>query len=108
MIGGHSEPAARRAGRLGDGFFPGRGSHEELAHLLSVMRTAAEQAGRDPDAIEITASGAGLFGPDPIGEVEKLRALGVHRAIIAPLAYDVASAEDAYGAWAEKVIKPSS
>ena len=30
VIGGHSEPAARRAGRLGDGFFPGKGSHEEL------------------------------------------------------------------------------
>ena len=58
-IGGHSEAAARRAGRLGDGFFPGKGSHEELAHLFDVMREAAEQAGRDPDAIEVTASGAG-------------------------------------------------
>ena len=28
-IGGHSIAAARRAGRLGDGFFPGRGSHAE-------------------------------------------------------------------------------
>ena len=72
------------------------------------MRTAAEKAGRDPDAIEITASGAGLFGPDPLQEVEALAELGVDRAIIAPLAYDAASAEDAYGAWAEKVIKPAA
>lgn len=104
VVGGHSEPAARRAGRLGDGFFPGRGSHEELAHLLDVMRAAAEKAGRDPAAIEITASGADLFGPDPEAALEQLDALGVSRAIIAPLAYDVASAEDAYGAFAEKVI----
>ncbi len=105
VIGGHSEPAARRAGRLGDGFFPGKGSHDEIAHLLDVMRAAAEKAGRDPDAIEITASGAGLFGPDPQGELEKLAALGVQRAIIAPLAYDVASAEDVYAAWADRVIR---
>lgn len=108
IVGGHSDAAARRAGRLGDGFFPGRGSHEDLAHLLDVMRAAAEQAGRDPDSIEVTASGAGLFGSDPQRELDDLRALGVDRAIIAPLAYDVASAEDAYGAWADKVIKSSA
>ena len=45
VIGGHSEPAARRAGRIGDGFFPGRGSHEDLAHLLDVMRVG-RRAGR--------------------------------------------------------------
>lgn len=106
VVGGHSEPAARRAGRLGDGFFPGRGSHEEVAHLLEVMRAAADDAGRDADAIEITASGAGLFGPEPEAELEALTELGVDRAIIAPLAYDAASAEDAYAAWADKFIRP--
>ncbi len=105
VIGGHSEAAARRAGRLGDGFFPGKGSHEELAHLFDVMRAAAEDAGRDPASIEITASGAGLFGPDPKAALDTLASLGVSRAIIPPLAYDVASAEDAYRAWADKVIK---
>lgn len=108
VVGGHSEAAARRAGRLGDGFFPGKGSPDELAHLFDVMRRAAEDAGRDPEAVEITASGSGLFGPDPLAAVDELSSLGVHRAIIAPLAYDVASAEEAYGAWAEKVIKPSA
>ncbi len=36
VIGGHTEVAARRAGRLGDGFFPGRGSPATLrvAHRL--------------------------------------------------------------------------
>ena len=52
-IGGHTMPAARRAGRLGDGFFPGR-TGDELVALLDEMRKAAADAGRDPDAIEIT------------------------------------------------------
>jgi probable F420-dependent oxidoreductase len=56
-IGGHTLPAARRAGRLGDGFFPGRSTDDELVPLLDTMRAAAEDAGRDSDAIEVTAGG---------------------------------------------------
>lgn len=104
VVGGHSEAAARRAGRLGDGFFPGKGSPADLAHLIAVMRAAAEEAGRDPDAIEITAGSAGVMGPDPLGAVEEMAALGVSRLIIAPLAWDAASAPDAYGAFGESVI----
>src|SRR5688572_10046573 len=57
VVGGHSDRAARRAGELGDGFFPGASDHEVLAHCIGVMRKCAENAGRDPDAIEITAGG---------------------------------------------------
>ena len=50
IFGGHTEPAARRAGRLGDGFFPAKGSVEEVAHLFALARESAEKAGRDPNA----------------------------------------------------------
>ena len=53
IVGGHSRPAARRAGRLGDGFFPARGAPAEL---FSLARQSAAEAGRDPDALEITVS----------------------------------------------------
>lgn len=77
VIGGHSEAAARRAGRIGDGFFPA--SPKGLGPLLDVMRKAAEDAGRDPDAIEITT---GAFPTaDKIAELE---ALGVSRIAFAP------------------------
>ncbi len=82
VIGGHSKAAARRAGRLGDGFFPGKGSMEELAELFDVMNQAAADAGRDPAAIEITAGHPGIFSSDPAGAAEELTALGVHRTII--------------------------
>jgi probable F420-dependent oxidoreductase len=104
IVGGHSEAAARRAGRIGDGFFPGKGSPADLAHLISVMRSAAEDAGRDPDAIEITAGSAAVMGPDPLGAVEEMAALGVDRLMIAPLAWDADSAPDAYRAFGESVI----
>jgi len=108
VVGGHSEAAARRAGRLGDGFFPGKGSPEVLAGLFTVMRRAAEDAGRDPDAIEITAGTGAIGGPDPIGAVEEMAALGVHRLVVPPLAFDADSAPDAYGQFGEAVISKCS
>lgn len=53
-IGGHSKPAARRAGRLGDGLAPLGVAGDELAGLLSLMRESAEKAGRDPKRLEVT------------------------------------------------------
>lgn len=81
-VGGHTEPAARRAGRLGDGFFPGSGSHEELTHLLDVMRASATEHGRDGDAIEISAGGNGAVGGGALDEVKALADLGVDRVMI--------------------------
>lgn len=62
VVGGHSEAAARRAGRLGDGFFPAifpnSALKERLPALIRTMREAAVEAGRDPDRIEVTSGGA--------------------------------------------------
>src|SRR5215211_6373585 len=82
-IGGHTEVAARRAGRLGDGFFPGTTDAEHLASVLGVMRRAAEEAGRDPDAIEVTTG-----GPMDADGIKRLGDLGVHRVTIPPLSFD--------------------
>jgi probable F420-dependent oxidoreductase len=61
-VGGDSKAAARRAGRLGDGFFPAMWPTErvkrELPGLLDVMRDSARRAGRDPESIEVTSGGA--------------------------------------------------
>lgn len=56
-IGGHSEAAARRAGRLGDGFQPLGLANEDLDVRLDQLRRSAEEAGRDPEAVELSLSG---------------------------------------------------
>jgi probable F420-dependent oxidoreductase len=56
VIGGHSDVVAQRAGRIGDGFLPAPSDPDEIARLILVMRRAAEDAGRDPDTIEVTCS----------------------------------------------------
>ncbi len=81
-VGGDTDIAARRAGRLGDGFFPAKGTHEELARVFDIVRDTARQHGRDPDAIELTTGGGGAFGPNAINEVRALADLGVARVIV--------------------------
>jgi len=77
-VGGHSRAAAERAGRIGDGFFPGTG---DLGELIDIMRQTAADAGRDPSAIEVTA-GAAELSRDPGGAIEELESLGVHRMFV--------------------------
>lgn len=88
VVGGHSEAAARRAGRLGDGFFPGKGSNEELGSLFDLMRKTALEHDRDPEAIEITTGGAAAFAPNPAAALAELSDLGVSRVVIPPLSFD--------------------
>lgn len=100
VIGGHSQAAARRAGRLGNGFFPGRYRDEELRPLLETMRASATEAGRDPAAIEITAGGA-----LDLGGVQRFADLGVGRVVIPPLGFDLETLKSTIGNFAESVIQ---
>ena len=59
LVGGHSDRAARRAGELGDVFFPAERPVETLMSLHSLARQHAEKSGRDPSAIELWTSSDG-------------------------------------------------
>lgn len=98
VVGGHTKAAARRAGRLGDGFFPGRGDLETLETLIGECRRAAKGAGRDPDSIEITAGGL----PDA-DHMRRLQDLGVSRFTVPPPAFDAASIRRAMGELSERL-----
>jgi probable F420-dependent oxidoreductase len=81
-IGGHTSAAARRAGRLGNGFFPASGSHRQLREQFDLVRQTAEEQGRDPGAIEFTSGGYGVFGDNALAEAEQLAELGVSRIVV--------------------------
>jgi probable F420-dependent oxidoreductase len=74
IVGGDSRAAARRAGRLGDGYFPAR---PVPAELLDEMRRAAKEAGRNPADIELT-----MAAPAEPAEIEKLARQGVARVAV--------------------------
>jgi len=79
LIGGHSKAAARRAGRLGDGFYPLGVDDARFAELQGVMNEAARVAGRDPAAIEVTLGGD--LGAE---SAERNARLGAARTVVYP------------------------
>ncbi|WCO67338.1 TIGR03619 family F420-dependent LLM class oxidoreductase [Iamia majanohamensis] len=77
VVCGPSRAAARRAGRVGDGYLCGHRDPEVVADRLAALRAAATDAGRDPDGIEVTV------GATPrLRTLEAMAALGVHRAFV--------------------------
>jgi alkanesulfonate monooxygenase SsuD/methylene tetrahydromethanopterin reductase-like flavin-dependent oxidoreductase (luciferase family) len=78
-VGGHSPAAAQRAGRLGDGFFPTIVDPEKLKDIFGLMRNAAKEAGRNPDAIELTSMAAAKADA-----VKAAQDVGVTRVVFGP------------------------
>jgi probable F420-dependent oxidoreductase len=84
LVGGSTDIAARRAGKLGDGFFPHAISPDDFALRLETMGKAAREAGRDPATIELTVSPTSwkYGGSLDLGILRAYAALGVTRFII--------------------------
>jgi probable F420-dependent oxidoreductase len=99
VVGGHSEAAARRAARLGDGFFPAITDVEKLARLFALVRAECERIGRKTDAIELTAGGAA-----DLDGVRRLQDLGVARVALAPPGFDDESIRRGLHDFADRVI----
>ena len=107
VIGGHSEAAAKRAGWLGDGFFPSIGATVDTAPLYDVARRAAEAAGRDPAAIEMLGGCPELLpgsGKDPHAAITARAARGIGR-IVLPVGPFLPNLEESLGRFGETVIQ---
>jgi probable F420-dependent oxidoreductase len=105
-IGGHSKAAARRAGRVGDGFQPLGLDDDTLVERLELMRAAADEAGRDPHAIELSLGGLlDLVGPD---DVARAAERGAVRMVISTREGDLANLKDQMSAFADRVINKNA
>ncbi len=108
VVGGHSEAAARRAGRLGDGFFPSIGAQADTVPLFDAARRAAAEAGRDPAAIEMIAGCPDLLPSstvEPAVAIEQRRRLGISR-IVLPVGPFLPNLEESLARFSETVIQP--
>lgn len=80
LVGGHSAGAARRAGRLGDGFFPLGLEGDALEGRLAEVAAAARAAGRDPGDVPLTLGG--LLGDGAEAALHEARRLGAERVVL--------------------------
>jgi probable F420-dependent oxidoreductase len=100
-VGGSSPAAARRAGRRGDGYFPGgRLTPQERAAQIEIMKAAAKEAGRDPEALEYTRWGSIDMSAD---DVEAHASNGTTRLILAPASLDPHEQLDQISAFADRL-----
>jgi probable F420-dependent oxidoreductase len=100
-VGGSSPAAARRAGLRGDGYFPGgRLTDAERASQIELMRATARDAGRDPDALEITRWGSIDMTADAVAQQASR---GVDRLVVAPAPADLAEQRAQLSAFADRL-----
>lgn len=100
VVGGSSEAAAKRAGRLGDGFFPIGLGLEELERALATVRSAAAESGRDPSAIELTVNAT-----TDLDKAKRLDELGAVRMVASARGEtDLAAFKRVIGTVQERVI----
>jgi probable F420-dependent oxidoreductase len=85
VVGGHTEAAARRAARLGDGFFPARGDRETLTRLFGALREECTRIGRKAEEIELTS---GVPGKTDVDATRRYEDMGVQRLTIGPPGLD--------------------
>jgi probable F420-dependent oxidoreductase len=65
LLGGMSQPAMERAGRMADGWITSsRADLAKISEAVGVIREAASAAGRDPDVVRIICRGVVLAGAE--------------------------------------------
>lgn len=80
FIGGHSEPALKRAAKIGDGWMCAGANMEQLSSYISRINQLREEYGTSDRPFEIYTTGQNAFSREGI---EELEALGVTNVIIA-------------------------
>jgi probable F420-dependent oxidoreductase len=80
LIGGESEVALRRAGRLGDGWIGMGATPETAAAAVATIRAHRAEAGREAALFEVTVGGACADEDD----VQAWETAGVDRLIVSP------------------------
>ena len=82
LVGGHSDPALRRAGRVGDGWIAASMSPDRLGQHWAKVRAAADANGRDPGSLMFVASLPFGWDPANAGLIDAYVALGVDHLMV--------------------------
>jgi probable F420-dependent oxidoreductase len=80
LVGGHAQPALRRAARVADGFIHAGGTFEALAATVKQIDEYRREYGRDHLPFEYQSMGAEAYS---VEGVDKLEQLGIQEAIVA-------------------------
>lgn len=80
LVGGHAEPALKRAARLGDGWIAAGGELENLERMIRRLHELRAEYGRDKEPFEIHVMSAEAYTADGI---KRLRDIGADEVMVA-------------------------
>ena len=103
VVGGDTERAIARAGKIADGYFPGEGNIDRLKELITRVKQSAESNDRDPNSVKISA----IFGTQmmsPEAGVEEMRNAGVDRIMVPAFFFAGEGGMDRLSEFGEKII----
>ena len=103
VVGGDTERAIARAGKIADGYFPGEGNIDRLKELITRVKHSAESNDRDPNSVKISA----IFGTQmmsPEAGVEEMRNAGVDRIMVPAFFFAGEGGMDRLSEFGEKII----
>ncbi len=82
LLGAHGPKALQRVARSYDGWFPLAQSPEALKRDVETLRKLVQEAGRNPDAIQVTALVEPRDGGPSVEELKRYRDAGASRVIV--------------------------
>lgn len=103
VVGGDTERAIARAGKIADGYFPGEGNIDRLKELITRVKHSTESNDRDPNSVKISA----IFGTqmmNPEAGVEEMRNAGVDRIMVPAFFFAGEGGMDRLSEFGEKII----
>lgn len=77
IIGGHSEPALKRAARIGDGWIAAGGDIPEMQGYITRLTELREEYGTADKPFDIWGAGAASFSKEGLEELESIGVTGV-------------------------------
>ncbi|MEM7543849.1 MAG: hypothetical protein AAF384_20005, partial [Pseudomonadota bacterium] len=102
-----SEPALKRVGEVGDGWWGVNVDAPAAAECMAKIKTHAEAAGRDASKLSYATS-PGIGIPVSLDEVKQMADVGVDQVIIAVIAPTADEYKRGIEAAAESLVVPSS
>lgn len=107
IFGGESEPALKRVGEVGDGWFGMNVSVDEAPAKIGRIKDYARAAGRDPDALQFAIS-PGMGTPLTRDDIKRAQDAGVGQLIVGLFPADRRAVKDDIARLAEQVVEPAA
>ncbi len=107
VFGGESEAALRRVGELGEGWFGMSVTPDAAKGHVASMRSYAQAAGRDADALHYSVS-VGIGAPLDLDVVKRFADLGVHQVIVGVFASDADELRGTLERLGEEIVGPAA